>query len=512
MTDAREKEHGFKKAWHVTAYAIGFALDGGVGQVLSLYYLYFLMFAMGLSPVLAGLVAGLTKIWDGVIDPVIGLLVDKTHTKWGKCRPWLLASVVPVFVTYSLLWTNLGIQGQWGKFFYFIFAYVLFSTASSIGIVPYDALLPRMIDDYNERTDYSAYRMIFSGIASVASTYIYEALIPVKTTADYANYTHEFALLGMILGAMFALPLLITFLGSKERRDLPTQERMNLKETLQGYRELLKSRIYRKCYVLSMFGAFNQYAIVSTLVIFVLLVYSNLNYTVPLLGSITLTFITVNLKGGLEIAFFVPNVILMKKRSKHFPLLVDLPVLAAGLFILLLVTPQTPVWLFLLGVSLAGAGTSCLGFVPNALMPDLPDVDELIYGKRREGVSAGLVKMGKQVVQGLAFLLFSLLMAVFQLDETNTSPDQATFATMAAVKIMLCVLPVIFAVGMLLLSRGYKLNAETHALLKGRIAQKRAQGTVTLPEEEQTLLAEIAGLPYEQLWIAQPGAKDGATV
>ncbi|MDR3345226.1 MAG: MFS transporter [Oscillospiraceae bacterium] len=505
MNPTQTKERGLKKVWHVTAYAVGFALDGGVGQVLSLYYLYFLMYAMGLSPVLAGLVASLTKIWDGIIDPVIGLLVDKTNTKWGKCRPWLLASVVPVFITYSLLWTNLGIEGTWGKFFYFIFVYMLFSTASSIGIVPYDALLPRMIDDYNERTDYSSYRMIFSGIASVASTYIYEALIPVKTTADYANYTHNFAVMGMILGAMFAVPLGITFLGSKEHKGLQddAQEHYTFKETLRGYGELLKSRLYRKCYAMTMLGAFNQYAIVSTLVIFVLLVYSNLNYTVPLLGTITLTFITVNLKGGFEIAFFVPNIIAMKKRSKHFPLLIDLPILAAGLIILLLITPQTPVWLFLLGVSLAGAGTSCLGFVPSALMPDLPDVDELIYGKRREGVSAGLVKMGKQVVQGLAFLIFSLLLAGFGLDESNTTPEQADFTSMLAVKLMLCVLPIACAAGMLLLSRNYKLNAESHAIVKKRIAQKREEGSVQLSSQEQELFADIAGLPYEELWIAR---------
>jgi oligogalacturonide transporter len=493
---------GLRKAWRVTAYAVGYALDGGVGQVLSLYYLYFLMFAMGLSPLLAGIVTGLTKIWDGVIDPVIGLLVDRTRTRMGKCRPWLLASVVPVFASYALLWTNLGLQGQWGKFFYFIFAYIFFSTASSMGIVAYDALLPRMVDDYNERTDYSSYRMVFSGIAAVGSTYIYETFIPVKTTADYADYTQSFAMMGLVLGAVFALPLGVTFLGSKEKHD-PGEQRYTLKETLRGYKELLRCRLFRRCYAMTMLGAFNQYAIVSTLVIFVLLVYSNLKFTVPVLGSVTLTFLTVNLKGAFEIGFFVPNFIAMKKRSKQFPLYFDLPVLVAGLLILLFVTPNTPVWLFLAGVALTGAGTSCLGFVPAALMPDLPDVDELIYGRRREGVSAGLVKMGRQIMQGLAFFIFSILLTVFGLDETNTTPDQANFATMAAVKIMLCVLPTAAAVGMLLLSHRYALNAESHAKIKQAIARKRENGCAAVPETERALFAEITGHAYASLWIAK---------
>jgi oligogalacturonide transporter len=373
--------------------------------------------------------------------------------------------------------------------------------------VPYDALLPRMVDDYNDRTDYSSYRMIFSGIASVASTYIYEALIPVKTTADYANYTHSFAILGMVLGALFALPLLVTFFGSKEKYDPAGKPHYTFRETLRGYGELLQSRLYRKCYAMTMLGAFNQYAIVSTLVIFVLLVYSNLKF-----GNFTLTFLTVNLKGAFEIAFFIPNVIAMKKRSKHFPLYFDLPILAAGLLILLFVTPKAPVWLFLLGVSLAGAGTSCLSFVPAALMPDLPDVDELIFGKRREGVSAGFVKMGKQVVQGLAFLLFSVLLTAFGLDETNTSPEQATFASLAAVKIMLCVLPALASLGMFLLSRKYRLNAATHAIIKERIAQKRAAGHADVPEEERAVLKDITGRAFDTLWVAQAGEREEAHV
>ena len=505
--NAEQKERGLRKFWHVTAYAAGYTLEGGVGMVLSMYYLYFLMFAMGLSPLAAGLVTGLTKIWDGIIDPVIGIFVDRTNTKWGKCRPWLLASVIPIFITYAMLWTNLGIQGQAARFFYFIFAYLLFAVATSMGMISYDALLPRMIGSYGERTNYSSFRMIFSGIATTVSIYIYEAIVPAETTADYAKYTHEFFLLGLVLGAMFALPMLISFIGSKERYDLPAEERMTYRETLRGYVELLRTSLFRKCYTMTMLCAFIAYAIVTTLVIYVLLVYSNLRFQVPLLGGITLTFITINMKGVFEFGFFVPNVIMMKKRAKHFPFLVDLPILAAGLLILMFITPSTPIWIFIVGIAFIEAGTSCLGIVSNALMPDLPEVDEMIYGKRREGVIAGMVKMGKQVMQGAAFLVFSLLMTIFGLDESNASPDQATFGTMAAVKLMLCVIPILAILVILLLARKYKLDEKTHAQIKEHIAKKRAGGIVEIPPAQQVLFAGMAGRPYDTLWIAGP--KDG---
>jgi len=506
-----QKKRGPRKFWRVTAYASGYMLEGGIGVVLSTYYLPFLMFAMGLGPLLAGLVAGLTKLVDGVIDPVIGILVDRTNTKWGKCRPWLLASVVPIFITYAMLWNNFGIQGQTARFFYFTFAYILFAAATSAGMVPYDALLPRMVGDYSERIDYTAYSMIFSGIASTLSPYIYNAIIPAETAADYAKYPHEFSVLGLVLGAMFAMPMLITFVGSKERPGLPVEERLTYRETLRSYMELLRSSLFRKCYTMTMLCAFIQYAITTTQVLFVLLVYSDLRYQVPLLKGISLTFLAINVKGLFQYLFFVPNIAMMKKKSKHFPYLFDLPILAAGLLVLMLITPNTPVWVFLVGMAFIGAGTSWLGTVSNALMPDLPEVDEMIYGKRREGVIAGMVKMGKQIMQGAAFLVFSLLMTIFGLDESNASPGQATFGTMAAVRIMLCVIPILAIVVILLMARKYKLNAETHARIKEYIAQKHAEGFVEVPAEEQALFAEMAGRPYDSLWIASSDQRQNAS-
>jgi len=508
MRNNGAEERGLRKVWHVSSYAVGFALDGGVGQVLTAYWMPFLIFAMGMNPLLAGLAAGLSKVWDGIIDPTIGMLVDRTNTRWGKCRPWLLASVVPVFASYVLLWTNLGIQGQWGKFFYFIFAYMLFSTASSIGIVPYDALLPRMVDDYNRRTDYTSYRLVFSGIANVASTYIYNALIHAEAPSDYPVQTHNFLILGIVLGAMFALPLLITFLGSKETFDTTGEARCSFRETFMGYKEILQSKLYRNCFGITLLGTFAGHAFVVTFMTFVLLVYGDIQYQLPLLGAASLSFLTINLKGVFEIGFFVPNVIMMKKRSKHSPLFADLPLFVFGLLILLFVTPKTPVWVFLLGISIAGAGSSCLTFVPNTLLPDLCDVDELIYGKRREGISAGFTKMGRQVMQGLAGLLFGLLLGAFGLGEDQAiTPAAAGGGAVFAVKLMMCVIPIISVGAMFMLARRYNLDADSHGKIKACVAQKRAHGAVTTAPREKSLFEDITGQSYDRLWIAETSAQ-----
>ena len=151
-----------KKIASMMAYASGDMLGGGVGMVISAYYLTFLLYVVGLNPLLAGLVTGIGKVWDGVTDPMMGVMVDRTKSKLGACRPYFLLAILPIFLSYFMLWYGFGIEGQTAKFLYFSFAYIFFSTSFTVFMVPYEALLPRMVDSYRERTDFSSLRMIFS--------------------------------------------------------------------------------------------------------------------------------------------------------------------------------------------------------------------------------------------------------------------------------------------------------------------------------------------------------------
>jgi GPH family glycoside/pentoside/hexuronide:cation symporter len=150
-----------------------------------------------------------------------------------------------------------------------------------------------------------------------------------------------------------------------------------------------------------------------------------------------------------------------------------------------------------------GAGSSCLGIVPSTLMPDLTDVDELTFGKRREGECGGLITLGKQITQGVAFLVFGFILTAFNLNEDAATTADANPSTLAAVKVMLCILPILSGIIMFLISRTYNLDAKRHALIKQRIAEKREKISVEIPENERKIFAEITGMDYNDLWIAK---------
>jgi oligogalacturonide transporter len=496
-----------KRFGKLLSYAAGDMLGGAVGMVTSTYYFTFLLYVVGLNPYLAALVTGIGKVWDGIIDPGMGILVDRTKTKWGACRPYFLISVIPVFLSYFMLWYGWGISTVMGKFFYFSFAYIFYSSAISVATVPYESLLPRIVDSYEERTNFSSMRMIFSGIACVVSTYLYGIIItPANGTIISGLDVNDFRNLGLILGAGFSLPLLITFLGTKEKYAGNKTEKLTFKAVFKQYKQVMSSKIFRKYFYLGMCGVFIANSVIVPVVLLVMLLFNG-DPTIVIVLPFALSFWVITIKGTAEMLFFPINVVLMKKKNKHFPLLIDIPLIMVSIIIVAFLSPSMSypllITLVLIAMVFLGAGTSCLGFVPMTLLPDLSDVDELMCGKRREGSSAGLTTMAKQIIGGLTITLFGLILGYFGLDTNVDSIGNATSGALTAVKIMFCVIPFFMCIIMILISRTYKLNAKTHGVVKDLIARKKEAGSIELSDEEIKICEELTGKDISSLWISQ---------
>lgn len=492
----------------MNSYSAGDALGGAIPQLTSLYYLSFLLLVVEMNPFLAGLVVAIGRIWDGITDPVMGVIVDRTRTRFGSCRPFFLLATVPIFAGNVLLWSAFGIQGQASQFAYFTFAYMFYTSALTIGIVPYEALLPKIVDSYKERISYSSLRMIYSGIMCVLVVYIYELMIPVSGTNPLSPaFQDKFTVMGIVIGVIFALPLVITFFGTKEK-NLPPLDlnkksfKETLKEILVSYKQVLSSKTFRKYFYLTLLAVFISASVLATLAIFVYVLYGNIENFVL---TFTLLFVVINLKGAVEIAFFVPNVIMMKKKSKHMPYLVDLPLLAVACVIVLFVSPTTPIWLFLLAMCFLGAGFSCLGFVPMSLLPDLTDVYELMYGKRAEGINAGLNTLGKKLVSGITVALFGFILGAFGLNSGDLTYDggEVSSGTLTALKIMFCALPIVASVIMVAISRTYRLDEKRHNMIKALILKMNETGESEATAEEILEVEKITGKKWEEMWIGE---------
>jgi oligogalacturonide transporter len=193
-------------------YGLGDIYGGGSGVVISFYYLYFLTDVVRISPALAGTVILISKVYDSITDPFEGIIADRTRTRLGRRRPYLLAGMPLVFLSFLALFYPIDLASEQGRFAFVLFSYLFFSTVVSIVMLNYNALQAELTLDYDERTALSSARIFFSTFSSILC-----ALLPLEIVDLFADVHTGYIVMGLIFGAFFALPFIATFLAAQER-------------------------------------------------------------------------------------------------------------------------------------------------------------------------------------------------------------------------------------------------------------------------------------------------------
>ena len=127
----------------------------GVG----LYLLYFYTDVVGISPSLAGLIYGIGMFWDAITDPFMGYIAERTRTRWGVYRPYLLFGNLPLAFSFVLLFWVPPFDGV-TLFIFLLFANLLHRTCFTLVSVPFSSLTPRITSDSQERTNLTGFRMM----------------------------------------------------------------------------------------------------------------------------------------------------------------------------------------------------------------------------------------------------------------------------------------------------------------------------------------------------------------
>ena len=161
--------------WQKIGYGLGDIYGGGSGVVISFYYLIFLTDVIRISPALAGTVILISKIYDSITDPLEGIIADRTRTKLGRRRPYLLAGIPLVFLSFFALFYPYSMESETTRFISVILSYLFFSTVVSIVMLNYNALHSEITLDYHERSSLSSIRILFSTLASIVA-----ALVPLE--------------------------------------------------------------------------------------------------------------------------------------------------------------------------------------------------------------------------------------------------------------------------------------------------------------------------------------------
>ncbi|HEX9152549.1 MAG TPA: MFS transporter [Flavobacterium sp.] len=211
-------------------YGLGDAACSMFWKIFSMYLLFFYTDVFGLTPAVVGTMLLITRIWDSCFDPLVGIIADRTKTRWGKFRPYLLWTAIP-FAVIGILTFYTPDFDQKGKIIYAYVTYSLMMMVYSIINVPYASLLGVMSSDRKERTTLSSYRMLFAFGGSLLALWLIEPLVNHfgGNMNSKTGWLYTIAIFGMITTLFF----LGCFFLTKERVVPIADEKHDLKEDLK---------------------------------------------------------------------------------------------------------------------------------------------------------------------------------------------------------------------------------------------------------------------------------------
>jgi glycoside/pentoside/hexuronide:cation symporter, GPH family len=186
-------------------YAVGSFCTGNFSTIPGLLLLFYMTNVLAVPAVLAGVVLFLPKAWDLIANPLIGRWSDRTTSRWGPRRPWLLAGAVMLPVSFALMFAGPSLKGVPAAVYVGV-TFLVAATGYALYEVPYKAMPAEMTTDYHERTSLLQWRMVFIAIAIAMSGII----APVIADESVNGYR----LMGAMFGAIFLVAMLASFFGT----------------------------------------------------------------------------------------------------------------------------------------------------------------------------------------------------------------------------------------------------------------------------------------------------------
>ncbi len=444
MTTSETKHHlpsTLVQGYGVAALAISFT-----NTAYMFFLLKYMVDGAGMTPAVAGTVLLVAKGWDGVIDPLVGRVIDRTRTSWGSRRPWITVATPALAVMFASLWWGLPLTG-WALPVVYAVLLMGYATAYSFVTVPYGALTPAITQDYDERTRLNGSRMAYSMFGGIVSGVLFPYL--------FTNYSWRIA--GLTLGLMAVPPMLAMVYATRGRDPVgPAEE-----ESQESILTVLKSVPFRRTAALFL-AAWATVSVLSSLVPFYV------EHHLHRKGMTDVAFAVIQVAALIG----VPIVVYMaKKLQKHVAYAIGIGSWSIAL-IGLAVVPAGEFGIAMVIAAVAGLGVAAAHVLPWSMLPDVVEADALEHGgKDRAGAFYGAMTFLEQTGTAVALWVEGMLLsAAGYAEQAPTQPDSALLMLRLLIGPIPGVLLVIAAIGALLWP---PLTREAHKALVESLAKKK---------------------------------------
>ena len=212
-------------------YSMGDAAANLVFQMMMIFQLKFYTDVFGLDGAVAGTILMIGSISAIVVDPTVGILSDRTKTRWGKFRPWVIWTAIPFCLFYILAFYNPGIHDKELVAVYATVSYVLMMTAYSFNNIPYTSLGGVMTSDIKERTNITTIRFI---VVTIAQFVVQGLTLPLVDTFGNGNLQRGWVSTVILYAVIAFFMFLVTFKVTKERILPPRSQKVNIREDIKN--------------------------------------------------------------------------------------------------------------------------------------------------------------------------------------------------------------------------------------------------------------------------------------
>lgn len=442
-------------------FAAGDVYAGGASSLIAVLYLIFLTDIVRLSPALAGTAVLVAKLWDAINDPLMGAISDRTRTRLGRRRPWILGGAILLIPIMALLWLPFPVlDSQGGKMVWAMLSYIAYNTVQTVMAVPYASMSTEITVDYDQRNKVNTTRLLFSTVASASVTLLASWLFDQYRGGDMELSTMYGAIV-LGFGAVFTACMLGVALFCRERVPIPAEiEPFRFKAFVAPLHTLSFRRLLGMylCHSLAM-------DIVSATVLYYsIYVVAGANSQV-FLG----TFIAVNVIAFPIVTWLVGRV------SKHRVYYTLLPVAIVGVVAVALFPADGPVTLVHVFAFLLAAGMSGAQLMSWVMFPDVLDAAELQTGQRNAGSYSGLMTFTRGIASALVIQTLGLVLQVSgyvtpQTNEVTVQPDSAVLGIRL---FMLIGISVLLTLGWFVAHR-YPLTREVSLANQRELQRRRA--------------------------------------
>ena len=427
-------------------YGIGDIGNAVVNSAIQFYLMKFYTDGALISPALAGNALLIGKIWDAINDPLFGWFTDKTKSRFGKRRVFMIFGAIPLAIAIALLW-QVPTQDRVWAFIWIAFTFILFDTIWTMTNVPYYALTSELTEDYDERSSLTTYRF-----AMAVPAYLIGAALTPAIVGLFAIQRSGYGFIGIAYGILAGVALLISAAGFRERTGLITAKPET--SPLKSLGIALKNKPFVwLCIVYFITNI--SFALIKTLMAYFIEYQMLMKEQISLFMGLLLICVTISLPLWRWIG---------QKIDKGPAYGLGMAVGAVAVMATFLL-PHQPSNLVYLVAILAGFGFGSQWIYSWAMVADVADYDRAETGQQRSGMYYGMWGLTTKISEALALASVGWILTGYGYVPNIEQTPHALFG----IRLFFCIIPAIFIFAALPMLFKYPLTRAKHAEIRARL-------------------------------------------